>query len=458
MFSGILIDKLTAIGFIKYADYFKKESGGEVKFQPLIDRMKKDMKAKKSINVVYITDESYAMPTCISIFSAIKNAGRDDSLDFYVLCNGMTDESKMKFESLNSGNVNVNLIDVKNEKYVEMAKSCLAFPHIHVSSVALFKFNLPEILMDLEKVIYIDGDTLIQKSLRGLYNWDIQGAYVAAVDDVIDKIRGGMFSNQIGISSHYFNSGVMLLNLEKMRKENITEKLIEYRMNERNFFMDQDALNVVLGKKRNILPYIYNFMATITDNLDIEEIQSEFQLDCSMLLEGVIDSAVIVHMTDQKKPWVYNLPWYSERFMKYYKDSPYSNVKIELKSPLKVLCDMNFELKRQKKILENRLQNNSKSYWNIIKNHKVALYGAGRRGKRICDKIQEENWCDVIIWVDKNYKKIGEGIDSPQSLKKTDFDYVLITIVDDIVALETKLDLAKKYHIEIGKILTIHML
>lgn len=395
------------------------------------------MKTKENISVVYITDEAYAMPTCISILSAIQNAGRDDLLDFYVLCNGVTDASKSKFESLSTDKVNVNAINIKNEKYAEIAKSCLTFPYIHVSSTALFKFNLPEILANLDRVIYIDGDTLIQKSLRELYDWDLHGVYLAAVDDIINKIHGGKYSGRVKIHSHYFNSGVMLLNLEKMRKENITEKLIDYRINGKNYFMDQDALNVVLGKKRNILPYIYNHMSTITDNLDIEEIQTEFQIESSVTLEEFIDSAVIVHLTNSKKPWSYNMPWYSERFMKYYKESPYSDVRIELKSPIKAICD--------------------KSYWSIIEKHKVALYGAGIRGHRIYNDIQEKKWCDVVIWVDKNYKKIGGEIESPQRLKEADFDYVLITIVDKIIALEAKLDLAKKYHVEMDKILTIFM-
>ena len=241
-------------------------------------------------------------------------------------------------------------------------------------------------------------------------------------------------------------------------KENITEKLIDYRINGKNYFMDQDALNVVLGKKRNILPYIYNHMSKITDNLDIEEIQTEFQIESSVTLEEFIDSAVIVHLTGSKKPWSYNIPWYSERFMKYYKESPYSDVRIDLKSPIKVLCDRNKALLINQQRLDKYLMNKrSKSYWSIIKKHKVALYGAGRRGHRIYNDIQEKKWCDVVIWVDKNYKKIGGEIESPQRLKEADFDYVLITIVDEIIALEAKLDLAKKYHVEMGKILTIFM-
>lgn len=418
------------------------------------------MDVKEKISVVYITDEAYAMPTSVSIVSAIKNAEEDEVLDFYVLCNGVTDESKAILGSLciDNDKVNVNMIDVENEKYAEMAKSCISFSYIHVSSTALFKFNLPEILEGLEKVIYVDGDTLIQKSLKELYNWDLEDVYVAAADDAIDKIQNGVHSAKVGlIHSHFFNSGVMLLNLEKMRRDKITEKLIDYRINGKNYFMDQDALNVVLGKRRNSLPYVYNFMSTIIDNLGIEEIRQEFKLGDEISLEEFIDSAVIVHLTDAKKPWIYNMPWYTDIFMKYYNDSPYGNVRLELKSPLKVLWGMYLDSRKTIKVLQASLEKQLRNhnYWNIIKGRKIALYGAGKRGHRIYDNIKENNWCDIVLWCDKNYEVIKEGIVSPWKLVQTEFDYVLITIVDETTALEAKLDLVKKYYIDICKILTI---
>lgn len=432
---------------------------------------------KEKINVVYITDETYAMPTCVSIVSAIKSAGEDDALDFWVLCNEVTDESKAKFKNLciDNDDINVHIIEVQNEEYVELAQSCLTFPYIHVSSAALFKFNLPSILANLEKVIYVDGDTLIRKSLNELYNWNIEDVWVAAVDDAIDKIRGGIYSSRVGRTYfHYFNSGVMLLNLEKMRRDKVTERLIDYRINRKNYFMDQDALNAVLKKKRSILPYTYNFMSTITDNLDLEGIIEEFKLDNKISLEQFIDSVVIIHLTDVKKPWVYNIPWYTDIFMKYYNISPYKNTKLDLKSPLKVLEDKNQLYKKSIKVLQKQLEKsqlmNQKLLgqnvqnqagidclcWNVIKGHKIALYGAGKRGRRIYASINENNWCDIVLWCDKNHKAFEEGIDCPEKLEEAEFDYVLITIVDEVIALEVKLELAKNYRIDISKILTIY--
>lgn len=145
----------------------------------------------------------------------------------------------------------------------------------------------------------------------------------------------------------------MLLNLEKMRRDKVTEKLIDYRINRKNYFMDQDALNAVLKKKRSILPYTYNFMSTITDNLDLEGIIEEFKLDNKISLEQFIDSVVIIHLTDVKKPWVYNIPWYTDIFMKYYNISPYKNTKLDLKSPLKVLEDKNQLYKKVLRFCKN---------------------------------------------------------------------------------------------------------
>ncbi len=73
---------------------------------------------------------------------------------------------------------------------------------------------------------------------------------------------------KLSIEKHrgYFNSGVMLLNLAAMRRDEITKKLFDYREHGINFFMDQDALNVVFRDEVKFLSWKDNFSSPWSPN------------------------------------------------------------------------------------------------------------------------------------------------------------------------------------------------
>ena len=106
--------------------------------------------------------------------------------------------------------------ELKNLHTFEENGICQATPS------ALLKFKISEILANYDKIIYLDGDILVQKDLTELYNIDIDGYYVAAVDDT-----GKIYHKKDVYAKYpnYFNSGVMLLNLKKCREDNISSKL-----------------------------------------------------------------------------------------------------------------------------------------------------------------------------------------------------------------------------------------
>lgn len=106
-------------------------------------------------------------------------------------------------------------------------------------------------MLDLpSKIIYLDVDTIINNDIGELYNIDISNYEVGAVRDI-------MFVNFVGFFN-YFNSGVMLLNLDKIRQTKSFEKAIELCIHKRMAFADQDALNKSI-KHRLMIPYKFNW-------------------------------------------------------------------------------------------------------------------------------------------------------------------------------------------------------
>lgn len=403
-----------------------------------------------AITVAYITDENYAMPTYISAFSMIKNRGKEDNLKIYLIGNGLSDDTKEKFLLLKKKDVDVQLIEADRNKYISLAKTCLFSKTIHVSDTALFKMDLPEILSGEEKILYIDGDTLIQGSLRELYDTDIDNKYVAAVEEPFDEAVGeySFFYDRLGLKrKHYFNSGVMLLNLAMMRTQNISEKLLEYRTYGVNYFMDQDCLNAVLGERLVLLPCIYNFMSTISDLYNIGEIgQKLFGMETTSI-ESCIAKARILHLTDRKKPWIYNMPWYSDLFFSYYRESPYKTEKIILKSPLKVLRDENQDLRKRMNHIVSTMEFVF-PYHKIPKGSRIVMYGAGKMGKSFYQQIQATQYCNIAAWVDKKGGSISENVALPARIADISYDYVLIALSNQKLVDEVKDFLKNTYHVE----------
>lgn len=397
------------------------------------------------MNVVYITDENYAMPTCISAFSLICNQNPATQIEIYFIVNDISMQSKEKFMSLETGNAKIHCIEVRDDKYTEMEKSCMAHNSIHVSRTAMFKFDLPQMLGDVEKVLYLDGDTLVLKDLSELYNTSLEGFYVAAADDEIEKIR---HVSPLFTANGYFNSGVMLLNLSKMREESVTEKLVDYRAHGTNFFMDQDALNAVLGGKKLTLPLQYNFLTTIINNYDEFEIEKMIEENGVDGTETILKKISIVHCTDKYKPWKYNLPWFSDLFKEFYYKSPYSENKLILQNLFKEYTNEISMLRNRIDELDHRVNTGDdsyplKPYEQKIQGKRVALYGAGKMGKGIKARIGA--FCDIAVWVDGDYRMLAKSDDislqevkAPDELKKTEFDYVLIAIADQSACAEVK--------------------
>lgn len=127
-----------------------------------------------------------------------------------------------------------------------------------------FRILLPE-LLDADRVLYLDVDTLVLDDLGPLWRTDLSGSYVGAVTNVLMPHHRHRPA-QLGLSGDaYFNSGVLLMNLEAMRADECTRAIAEYAATGGRAleWPDQDALNVVLGGRRTPLHPRWNAMNSL---------------------------------------------------------------------------------------------------------------------------------------------------------------------------------------------------
>lgn len=281
------------------------------------------------IPVVFISDERYAMPTGVAITSLRLNAAMPEGVcyEVFVVSLDMSEDSRKRLQSLSTDRFHVTIIDYALS---ERQRSVHSNNGSHVSTAAIVKFELANLLPQYDKLLYLDSDLLVLKGILGLWNTDITEHYAAAVIDGASKNKD--FQEHVaglGLDpKQYFNSGVLLLNAQKLREDGVCGKLLDYRIHGKNFYMDQDALNVIFsGKVKYLSPYYNVFNSWYRSEKAIQAMSVLHQVDFDLRPERVYFDAVILHFGDWRKPWNMNEGQLTGLFYSYYMLSPFEDRK-----------------------------------------------------------------------------------------------------------------------------------
>ena len=124
-------------------------------------------------------------------------------------------------------------------------------------------------LLDEDKVLYIDSDAIVLKDISKIWLYDISNYYVAGCKDY-GVLRDNTY-DRLNITGKYVNSGFIILNLKKIREDNIHIKWFDIINNNKLKYPDQDALNIVCQHKELYIPSMYNFVNDITKDVMLKE-------------------------------------------------------------------------------------------------------------------------------------------------------------------------------------------
>ncbi len=275
------------------------------------------------MNVAFITDDNYVLPTSVAIISLVKNTHTE--LNIYVVCDSLDKEKKETITKLGTNECNIEIIEV-GDRYDFKKKDTGRFEGLTISKAALLKFSLPDILSNVEKVLFIDGDTIINRDLSELYNEDIENYYLAAVNDIaglFDSESTKKYYSDIDTPrEEYFNTGVMLMNLKQMREDSVSKKLIELRKKYEDPLMDQNTYNIVTWKKKKRIHSKYNFQTRIIECMELKDINQINNTNYNNIDE-LLNDQYILHTIGREKPWVMEIPYISSIYNQYYVESPF---------------------------------------------------------------------------------------------------------------------------------------
>lgn len=195
------------------------------------------------INVCLACDNNYVQHAGVVIASILANANKNDNLVFYILDDEISKENKDKFLELNSiKECVINFVSIDKNIFKDFQK---VQTHSYLSLTAYFRLKLASLLPNASKVIYFDCDFVINTSLKELYNKDLGKYPVAGVRDINRRM--------LKKNPNYVNSGMLVMNLDAIREQNIEEQFFSWtKANINNIKLgDQEIINEVL--KDNIL-------------------------------------------------------------------------------------------------------------------------------------------------------------------------------------------------------------
>lgn len=248
------------------------------------------------MDIVHCIDDGYISQCGVTITSVCVN-NMDEEIHFHILTNNLSFSNREILKDLvHKWRKNIEFYDVDDQ----VLKKCPVRRGDHVSLATYFRILMSDILpKELDRVLYLDCDLIVCKSIRSLWNTDISSNSVGAVyDGGTDDMRT---YNRLkyDIRYGYFNAGVLLVNLSYWREHYISDKLLDFisQYPERLLYWDQDALNSILIQSAKILPVEYNMLdAFYTKDLSLREVYLS-------AIDRQLKLPVILHFSSPDKPW-----------------------------------------------------------------------------------------------------------------------------------------------------------
>ena len=198
------------------------------------------------LNYIYISlcvNDHYSSLAYVSMISILTNKELFTYISFYLIIpNNFSKKNMDFFNSL------YNQYDLFNITFIKMDdRYNKAYISRHITQESYYRFSLGELLPNLNKIIYLDSDTIVFKDLTKFYNLNFNGKII------LGQVTGSNKSKKNNI--YHINCGILLLNLKGMRKINIEKKVIKIiNKGFKSYYHDQTLLNKYFNEYIGIYP------------------------------------------------------------------------------------------------------------------------------------------------------------------------------------------------------------
>lgn len=257
----------------------------------------------KEMNILVATNDGFVFPTSVLLKSLKDNHTRDYRFEVYVLCCSLTPESVENMNRLNDCRMSIHFLRVDDTLFEDVPL------YSYFSKEVYYRLSAQDLLpQELKRILWLDGDMVINGSLDEFYFQDFDGKLWAAHEDMING-RNRKIHEKLSIPEEYIycSSGMMLYHLEKLRERVRVRDIFRFISDHKDILqiVDQDALNALFYNEIKVWtkPYTYNYFAGHITRRNRQEVMKE----CS-----------VIHYCGPYKPWKKKYPYYGyDLFWKY---------------------------------------------------------------------------------------------------------------------------------------------
>jgi UDP-glucose:(glucosyl)LPS alpha-1,3-glucosyltransferase len=278
--------------------------------------------AGEKMHVCFCIDRNYVQHAGAAITSiAINNHGVN--VEFHIVCNTLENSDLEKLSSLaDIYGRSIHLYFIDESFFADVG---IDADLSYISLATYYRLVIPSVLPeDLDKVLYLDADTICESSLLDLWFTNIDDFPLAAwglcreefenKSNLTDREKGfkEFLEKRIGEidlkSGSYCNAGVMLMNLEIWHRDSISSKAIEFIKDAKPRFMDQDGINKVIDGNFHFLEKKWNYPIRL-----------------NWYDSTLPEDTAILHFVSSSKPWHKGSDPRRQIYWKYVQRSPWSD-------------------------------------------------------------------------------------------------------------------------------------
>ena len=196
------------------------------------------------MNIVFCADCKVLPGLHVAAYLLLQRISSNEATRFILFSDALTDADVILLEKTLKSTARPFTLELRRVE----ASAFVGFPSLNGSWATYYRLAVPQIL-DVERFLYVDADTLCAVDVSGLNTLDMGTAPAGLVPEA--QLAGAadrVVAVQLGNSpvEPYFNAGIILVNVAEWRRQRVTERAMEYIAMHNPSFHDQSALNVVL--------------------------------------------------------------------------------------------------------------------------------------------------------------------------------------------------------------------
>lgn len=249
--------------------------------------------SRTTVNILVTLDKNYIPYLNVMLFSLMET-NPDYRFDVYLLHTALSEGDVVSTVDTLGERGKLHLVCADSLR-LEDAPTTSRYP----KEIYYRIFAAQLLPKELDRVLYLDPDLIINGSIRSLYELPMEDYYFAAASHTGPLLR---MVNGIRLDMEedtpYINSGVMLMNLERLRREQIPEDVFSFIEKRKAALLlpDQDIISALYGSKIYALDaYRYNMSEKLY------QLHAPFEKELN--LDWVRENAVIIHYCGRNKPW-----------------------------------------------------------------------------------------------------------------------------------------------------------